>query len=143
MSGEGLGATLAALNAVLNGTAAVLLGAGFFAIRAGRRRLHGWLMGGAFAVSTLFLASYLARVALTGTHRYPGAGFFRLVYLAVLSSHMLLAMAVPPLAIRSVFLAWKGRFAEHRRIVRWTLPVWLYVSITGVLVYLLLYHPPA
>jgi putative membrane protein len=99
-------------------------------------------MGGAFLVSALFLVSYLVRVALTGTHRYPGDGLWKAVYLGVLGTHMLLAIAVPPLAIRSIWLARRGRLDEHRRLVRITLPAWLYVSATGVLVYLLLYHPP-
>jgi putative membrane protein len=139
---EGLGANLALLNATLNGTAAVLLVCGWLAIRRGERRIHGWMMASAFVVSSLFLISYLVRVAVSGTHRYPGAGAWKAIYLAVLMSHMLLAVATPPLAIRTVWLAWKRRFDEHRRIVRFTLPVWMYVSVTGVLVYVLLYHPP-
>jgi putative membrane protein len=139
---EELGATLALVNATLNGTSAVLLLVGWLAIRRGERKLHGWLMASAFVVSTLFLVSYLVRVAISGTHRYPGTGTWKAIYLIVLLTHMLLAVATPPLAIRTVFLAWKRRFAEHKRLVRWTLPVWMYVSVTGVLVYVLLYHPP-
>jgi putative membrane protein len=139
---ESLGATLAAVNASLNGTAAVLLLCGWLAVRSGRRRLHGWLMGSAFVVSTVFLVSYLVRVYISRTHHYPGSSGWRLVYLAVLSSHMLLAAATPPLAIRTLYLALRRRFDEHRRLVRFTLPVWMYVSVTGVAVYLLLYHPP-
>ena len=138
----GLGATLALVNATLNGTAALLLVCGWVAIRRGERRLHGWFMGGAFIVSTVFLVSYLTRVYVSGTHRYPGSGAWKTIYLGILISHMILAVITPPLAIRSVVLALKQRFAEHKRLVRYTLPIWMYVSVTGVLVYVLLYHPP-
>ena len=136
------GEDLAFVNACLNGSAAVCLFVGWRAIRANKRTLHGWMMGSAFVISILFLVSYLARVYLTGTHRYPGSGAWKVIYLAILLSHMVLAVVTPPLAIRTVWLAAKKRFAEHRRIVRWTLPIWMYVSVTGVLVYVLLYHPP-
>jgi putative membrane protein len=139
---EQLGSTLAALNATLNGTAALLLFAGWLAIRNQRRQLHGWMMGSAFIVSALFLISYLTRFFISGAHRYPGGGTWKAIYLAILISHMLLAIVTPPLAIRTIYLALKKRFAEHRRIVRFTFPIWMYVSVTGVLVYLLLYHPP-
>ncbi len=139
---ESLGATLAAVNATLNGTAAVLLLGGWLAVRSGRRALHGWLMGSAFAVSTVFLICYLIRVKLSGTHHYPGTGAWKAIYFVVLFSHMTLAVATPPLAIRTIYLAAKRRFDAHRRLVRFTLPVWMYVSVTGVLVYVLLYHPP-
>jgi putative membrane protein len=137
-----LGATLALVNALLNGTSALLLCGGFIAIRARRRDLHGKLMASAFVVSCVFLVSYLVRVYVSGTHRYPGTGAWRAIYLAVLGTHMLLAAVTPPLAIRTLYLATKRRFAEHRRLVRFTLPIWMYVSVTGVLVYVLLYHPP-
>jgi putative membrane protein len=137
-----IGDRLALLNACLNGSAAVCLFAGWRAIRAKKRRLHGWLMASAFTISIVFLVSYLIRIKLTGTHHYPGAGAWKAIYLTILSSHMLLAAVTPPLAIRTVWLAAKRRFAEHRRIVRFTLPIWMYVSVTGVLVYLLLYHSP-
>jgi putative membrane protein len=137
-----IGEHLALVNACLNGAAAICLFAGWRAIKSGNRRLHGTLMASAFVISALFLVSYLTRVALTGTHRYPGSGMWKTIYLCVLISHMILAVATPPLAIRTLWLAVKKRFAEHRRIVRWTLPIWMYVSVTGVLVYLLLYHPP-
>ncbi len=139
---ESLGATLAAVNATLNGTAAVLLLCGWLAMRAGQRKVHGWLMASAFAVSTVFLVCYLIRVKVSGTHHYPGAGAWKAIYLGVLMTHMLLAVVTPPLAIRTIYLAAKKRFAEHRKLVRFTLPVWMYVSVTGVLVYVLLYHPP-
>jgi len=114
--------------------------AGWRAIRAGRRELHRALMLGALASSTLFLASYLTRIALTGTHRFPGGGALRAAYLAVLGSHTVLAALVLPLVLRTLWLALAGRFPDHRRIARLTLPVWLYVSATGVLVYVMLYH---
>ena len=139
--GQQLGAILPTVNAGLNATSAVLLFTGWRAVKARRVALHRALMISAFTVSTVFLASYLTRFALTGTHRYEGDGAARLVYLALLFSHMLLAAATPPLALRALYLAWRGRIAEHRRVVRWTLPVWMYVSVTGVIAYLMLYHP--
>ena len=145
MSGAGnekLGATLALGNAVLNGTAALLLLGGWAAIRRGWRALHWKLMAGAFTVSCLFLVSYLARVFISGTHKYPGGGAWKAIYLAVLLTHMTLAITVPPLALRTLFLAVKRRYDEHRRLVRFTWPIWMYVSVTGVVVYVLLYHPP-
>jgi putative membrane protein len=137
-----LGDTLAAVNATLNGLSALLILVGWLAIRGGARGRHRTLMLSAFTVSALFLVSYLTRVCLTGTHRYPGHGAWKAIYLAILLSHMTLAMATPPLVIRSLWLALKQRLPEHRRLVRWTLPIWMYVSVTGVLVYALLYHPP-
>ncbi len=139
---EELGATLALCNAIMNGTAAVLLLGGWITIRNGRRDIHWKLMAAAFTVSCLFLISYVTRVLVSGTHKYPGSGAWRTIYLAVLITHMLLAITVPPLALRTLFLAVKKRYAEHRRLVRFTWPIWMYVSVTGVLVYVLLYHPP-
>jgi uncharacterized membrane protein YozB (DUF420 family) len=136
------GEQLALVNACLNGSAAICLFVGWRAIKAKNPRLHGWMMGTAFTISVLFLISYLTRVYLSGTHRYPGAGMWKAIYLTILITHMILAVITPPLAIRTLFLAVKKRFAEHKRIVRWTLPIWMYVSVTGVLVYVLLYHPP-
>jgi putative membrane protein len=142
MSRETLGASLALLNAFLNGTSALLLIAGWIAIRRGERRVHGYLMGSAFVVSAIFLASYLTRFAVSGAHHYPGAGFWKALYFTILITHMLLAIITPYLAIRSIYLARNARFGEHRKLVRYTLPIWMYVSVTGVLVYVLLYHPP-
>lgn len=139
---EELGATLALCNALLNATSACLLFGGWVAIRRGRRDVHWKLMASAFTVSCVFLVCYVIRVLISGTHRYPGTGVWKAIYLCVLMTHMLLAMAVPPLALRTLYLALKKRFAEHRRIVRFTWPIWMYVSVTGVLVYVLLYHPP-
>jgi putative membrane protein len=135
-----VGEALAPLNALLNATAGTLLFLGWRAIRRGDRQLHRRLMIGAVSVSALFLTSYLTRVALTGTHRFPGDGWVRGLYLAILISHTLLAVAAAPMALRSLFLGVKERFDDHRRIARITFPVWLYVSVTGVVVYLLLYQ---
>jgi putative membrane protein len=139
---ETLASHLAFVNAILNGTSAVLLFGGWLSIRRGRRDLHWKCMAGAFIVSCLFLTSYLTRMALSGAHAYPGSGAWKAIYFTVLITHMILAITVPPLALRTLFLARKKRFAEHRRIVRYTLPIWMYVSVTGVAVYVLLYHPP-
>ena len=139
---EKLGASLAFVNAILNGSAALLLTGGWVTIRARRPDLHWKFMTGAFVVSCLFLISYLTRVAISGTHNYPGSGAWKTIYFTVLITHMLLAITVPPLALRTLYLARNKRFSEHRRIVRFTLPIWMYVSVTGVVVYLLLYHPP-
>lgn len=135
-----LGELLPGVNAALNATCAILLVAGWRAIRAGHRDLHRGLMIAAFTASALFLVSYLTRVALTGTHRFPGDGALRAVYLVVLTTHTVLAALVVPLALRTLFLSLRSRFAEHRRIARITLPVWIYVSVTGVAVYVMLYQ---
>jgi putative membrane protein len=135
-----LAEVLPSVNAALNGTSAVLLLAGWIAIRRGRREVHRALMLAAVSASALFLVSYLTRVALTGTHRFPGSGWAKGLYLAVLASHTVLAAVAAPMILRTLFLALRGRLAEHRRLARWTLPVWLYVSVTGVAVYLALYH---
>jgi putative membrane protein len=137
-----LGARLAFLNACLNGASALCLAAGYVAIMRGARRIHARLMVTAFVISTLFLVSYLARVFISGTHRFPGHGGWRTIYFTILFSHMALAVATPPLVVRAIWLAVTGNFDAHRRLVRYALPIWLYVSVTGVLVYLLLYHPP-
>jgi putative membrane protein len=134
------GPRLAAVNAGLNGLAFLLLCAGFAAIRKKRKEAHRSLMLAAFATSVLFLVSYLARFYLTGVHRFPGEGALKTFYLWVLGSHTILAAATPILALRTLYLAAKGRFEAHRKIARVTLPIWMYVSVTGVLVYVLLYH---
>ncbi len=131
---------LPAWNALLNATSAVLLVLGFRAIQDGDRERHRRLMVSAVAVSAVFLVSYLTRVALTGTHRFPGEGPLKWLYLAILLSHTVLAALAAPMALRTLQLGWKGRFADHRAIARFTFPIWLYVSVTGVLVYLLLYQ---
>ena len=131
---------LAPLNALLNATAGLLLFLGWRAIKRGDREVHRRFMIGAVSVSAVFLLSYLTRVALTGTHRFPGEGALRWLYLAVLVSHTILAVAVAPMALRSLALGWTGRIERHRRLARITFPVWLYVSVTGVVVYLMLYQ---
>jgi putative membrane protein len=131
---------LPAFNATLNGAAFVLILLAWRAIRRGDRARHRALMLSALGCSAVFLAGYLTRVALTGTHRFPGEGALRTTYLLVLGSHTVLAVVCLPLVLRSLFLAWKDRFAEHRRIARWTFPIWAYVSVTGVAVYALLYQ---
>jgi putative membrane protein len=138
-----VGDSLAALNATLNGTAAVLLLAGRIAVAQRRTKLHRALMLSAFGVSTAFLVSYLTRVALTGTHVDPHHGWVHAAYYAILGSHMLLAVLVVPLVLVTLLYAYRKRFAKHRALARWTFPVWLYVSVTGVVVYLVLYKVPA
>lgn len=137
---EGLGARLAALNAVLNGMAFIFLLGGYLAIRRQRRELHRRFMLAAFTTSIIFLASYLTRFYLTGVHRFPGEGGLKTFYLCVLGSHTILAAVTPFLALRTLYLAAKGRFEQHRKIAKITWPVWAYVSITGVMVYVLLYQ---
>ena len=134
---------LPALNAILNGTAAILLLRGYALIRAGRRAEHKRFMIAAFCVSALFLISYLAYHAQVGAIYFQKTGFFRYAYLTILFTHTVLAATVPVLAIITLRRALKaekaGDFSRHRRIARWTLPIWLYVSVTGVVVYLMLY----
>jgi putative membrane protein len=129
-----------AINAMLNGTSAVFLASGWFAIRRRQIAFHRACMISAFTASSVFLASYLARFALTGAHKYPGAGWDRSLYLAILLSHMVLALIVLPMVLRTLYLGLKGRWAAHRKLARWTWPIWMYVSVTGVAVYFLLYH---
>ncbi len=131
---------LAPLNALLNATAGTLLFLGWRAIKRGDRAVHRRFMIGAVLVSTVFLVSYLTRVALTGTHRFPGNGWLRSAYLVILVSHTILAVAAAPMALRTLGLGLNGRFEAHRRLARLTFPIWLYVSVTGVVVYLLLYQ---
>jgi uncharacterized membrane protein YozB (DUF420 family) len=131
---------LPALNALLNATAAFLLVRGFVLIRAGRRDEHRKTMLIAFAVSTLFLISYLVHHAFAGIILYRKTGWIRIVYLTVLGTHTALAATVPVLAIISLRRGLKGNFPKHRAVAKWTLPIWLYVSITGVVVYFMLYQ---
>jgi uncharacterized membrane protein YozB (DUF420 family) len=131
---------LPALNASLNGLAAVLLIAGYVLIRRGHVAAHRACMLAAFATSTLFLTSYLYYHAQVGSRPFTGQGGVRGVYFTVLISHTILAALVPPLALVTLYQALRGRFAAHRAIARWTLPIWLYVSVTGVVVYWMLYR---
>ena len=130
---------LATTNAVLNGLSTVLLVAGWVFIRRGQVAAHRAAMVAAFATSAVFLACYLTYHRLVGHVPFQGVGPVRTVYFAVLISHILLAVAVPVLALRMLFLAWRRRFDAHRRLGRITLPIWLYVSVTGVVIYLMLY----
>lgn len=131
---------LPAVNATLNGAAAVLLTAGWVAIRRKRVAVHRFLMIAAVVTSALFLASYLTYHAVHGSRRFPGQGPIRAVYLTILASHTVLAAAVVPLVLVTLYRAWRGQDERHRAVARWTLPIWLYVSITGVTVYWLLYR---
>ena len=140
MSGEALGNAIAPLNALLNFTSACFLLAGYYFIKKGERDRHRFSMKGAVTASALFLVFYVIRFALTGTHRFAGEGVARTVYLSILFSHMVLAAIAAPLVIRTFLLAMSGRFELHRRWARWTYPIWLYVSITGLIVYAMLYH---
>jgi uncharacterized membrane protein YozB (DUF420 family) len=133
---------LPTLNALLNGAAALLLVIGYLLIRQGRREAHRMTMIAAFTCSVVFLISYLIYHAQVGSVRFPGQGTVRTLYLTILLTHTVLAALVPFLAARTLFLAWRERFAEHRRLARWTLPIWLYVSITGVVIYWMLYRSP-
>lgn len=135
-----LGDTLAALNASLNGLSGCLIVVGWWHVRRGNTDAHKKAMLGAFGVSALFLVSYLTRVAVSGTHVYPPEAPLRGFYLAMLASHVVLAALVPFLAVGSIWLALKDRISAHKRLVRFTLPIWLYVSVTGVGVYFMLYH---
>lgn len=131
---------LAGLNALINATNTLLLVTGWLLIRAGRREAHRRVMLTAFGLSALFLVSYLIRIGLSGTHTYPEGAPGRALYLPMLATHVILAIAVPVFAIRGIFLAVKGRLEEHRDLMKVGLPVWLYVAVTGVAVYLMLYN---
>jgi uncharacterized membrane protein YozB (DUF420 family) len=137
-------ASLPALNAILNTASAVLVVLGYRAIRRLQIERHRKLMLSAAAVSALFLVSYLTYHAQVGSVRFTAQGIPRAIYFPVLISHTILAVATLPLVLRTLYLGWKRRDDRHRRIARWTLPIWLYVSVTGVVVYVMLYHlyPP-
>ncbi|HWR50790.1 MAG TPA: DUF420 domain-containing protein [Bryobacteraceae bacterium] len=132
--------TLPAFNALLNATAATLLIAGWALIRSGRKRAHKRVMIAAFSVSCAFLVSYLIYHYTAGVTRFQGTGAMRTLYLTILGTHTVLAAAVPFLAAITLWRGLKGRFDMHRRIARWTLPIWVYVSVTGVMVYWMLYR---
>jgi len=131
---------LPALNAVLNAAAAVALLTGFWLIRRGRWRAHRAAMITALVLSSAFLTSYLVYHAQVGSVRFQGQGWLRTLYLSILATHTVLAAAVPVLAIITLSRALRRRFDRHRAIARWTLPIWLYVSVTGVVVYWMLYQ---
>jgi putative membrane protein len=128
------------LNALLNSTSALLLVAGYSFIRAGRVRAHRNCQVSAFVTSTVFLTSYLTYHYYHGDTRFLGQGIVRPFYFTVLISHIILAIVIVPLVLITIYRAARGDFVRHRRIARWTLPLWLYVSVTGVIVYLMLYH---
>jgi len=130
----------AALNASLNGLSAILLAGGYAAIRAGKRDVHKAFMVSAFAVSTVFLASYLLYHYRVGHVVFHGQGWIRPVYFALLFSHTILAIVIVPLILITLRRAWLEKFDKHKRIARWTLPLWFYVSVTGVIVYLMVYQ---
>lgn len=131
---------LPTLNAILNSISAVLLTVGYVFIKQKNREAHRRCMLGAFATSTLFLISYLVYHFNVGSVKFQGQGAIRTIYLAILLTHTVLAAAIVPLVFVTFARALKGNFDRHRRIARWTLPIWLYVSVTGVVVYLMLYQ---
>ncbi len=130
----------AALNAALNASSAVLLSTGYLMIRRGRVLAHKSCMVLAFLCSTAFLASYLIYHAKVGSVAFRGTGWVRPAYFTLLGSHTILAVTILPLAVITLSRALRGQFDRHKRIARWTLPLWLYVSVTGVVIYFLLYH---
>lgn len=131
--------SLPAVNAILNGTAAILLFTGYRLIRRGRVQAHKRVMLSAFCVSVAFLVCYLIEHYEVGMVYYQKTGLIRTVYLSILTTHTILAAAVPVLAIITLMRALRGDFKRHYRIARWTFPIWMYVSVTGVVVYLMLY----
>jgi uncharacterized membrane protein YozB (DUF420 family) len=128
------------VNAALNALSFLLLVAAFYQIRHGNVQTHRRLMLSALGVSGLFLVSYVTYHAQYGSVRFTGQGAVRVIYFLILITHIILAAAIVPLVVVTVVRALRGDFARHRRIARWTYPLWLYVSITGVVVYLMLYH---
>jgi uncharacterized membrane protein YozB (DUF420 family) len=136
------GVHLPTVNASLNALAGVLLVLGFYFIRKREIEKHRACMVAAFSCSVLFLISYLTYHYQVGSVRYQGTGTIRTVYLSILATHTVLAAAVPFLALITLVRALRQRFDKHRAIARWTLPIWLYVSVTGVVIYLMLYGAP-
>jgi putative membrane protein len=136
----GAAAALPTVNAVLNTISAGLLTCGWLFIRRRNVAAHRACMLGAFGVSVLFLFSYVVYHAQAGSRAFAGHGWIRPVYFVLLVSHIVLAAAIVPLALTTIYRGLSAQLERHRRIARWTLPIWLYVSLTGVIVYLLLYH---
>lgn len=132
------------LNASLNGLCACLLVVGYVLIKQGRETAHKRTMLAAFGVSCVFLTSYLIYHAYEGSTKFEQPQPIRGIYLSILMTHIVLAAAVPVLAIWTIWLGLTGRRQKHRKVARWTLPIWLYVSVTGVIIYVMLYHlyPP-
>ena len=133
-------ADLPAVNATLNGISALFLLTGYALIRRGERKLHKRCMLGALTTSTLFLTCYVIYHLQVGSRPFPGTGAARLVYLAILITHVFLAITILPLALVTTARGLKSQFDRHVRIARWTFPVWLYVSVTGVVIYVMLYR---
>jgi uncharacterized membrane protein YozB (DUF420 family) len=131
---------LPALNAILNGTAAVFLITGYILIRRGKQRTHKRCMLAALVTSALFLVSYVIYHLNVGSRPFPGQGPIRVVYFAILITHVLLAAAILPLALITTARGLRAQYDRHVRIARWTLPIWIYVSVTGVVIYLMLYQ---
>jgi len=129
------------VNAGLNGTCALLLGIGFWAIKNKHRSLHQFLMSSAFIFSTIFLVCYIYYHSQHGDTPYPGQGWIRPLYFFILISHVVLSIIVFPMILTTLFFALTKRFSLHRKIAPWTWPIWMYVSVTGVMVYLFLYGP--
>ncbi len=129
---------LPAVNAGLNSTAAILLTAGWIAIRRKNQRVHRYLMVSAFAASALFLVSYVLYHYAHGDSHYAGEGAMRMVYFAVLISHVLLSMAIVPMALTAFWFAYRKRFRSHKKVTRVLTPIWLYVSVTGVVIFAML-----
>ena len=134
------GTVLAHTNAILNATSAVFLFLGFRFIKQGNIESHKKCMMGAVTASIAFLVFYVTRYELTGTHKFDGPETVKMIYLAILYTHMILAMVVVPLVARLLWLARKEQFEKHRALARWTFPIWAYVSVTGLIVYLMLYQ---
>ena len=130
-----------AFNACLNGISAVLLAGGYAAIRAGKRDVHKFFMVSAFSVSTVFLASYVVyHIRVKQLVLFQGQGWIRPVYFTLLTSHTILAIVIVPMILITLRRAWLEKFDKHRLIARWTLPLWFYVCVTGVIVYLMVYQ---
>ena len=140
MSTSQAGDLLALINASLNATSAIALITGFLFIRRKVVDRHKRAMLTAVGASALFLVFYVIRILLTGTHEFAGEGLARTAYLSILFSHMVLAVLVLPFILRLLWLAKKNRFEEHKKLARFVFPVWAYVSVTGLVVYLLLYQ---
>jgi len=131
---------LPALNACLNSISTVLLGAGYYFIRRGEIARHKMSMIAAFVCSCLFLTSYLIYHYHVGSIPFTGQGWIRPVYFTILITHIILAATIVPLALITLYRAWRGQFDRHKRIARWTWPLWMYVSVTGVVIYVMLYQ---
>lgn len=131
---------LPTLNACLNSLSAVFLVLGFLHIKKGNRDAHRRFMLAALTTSALFLASYLTYHYFRGSTKFPGQGAARTLYFTILLTHTVLATAIVPMIGVVLWAAFKGRFEKHKRLARWTLPLWIYVSVTGVVIYVMLYH---